>query len=72
MNMNNAIFGELNDGYAGIGKPLTIGTFDLYTTEVSEADILTIYTNEVSRFAPPLPPVTGLSNGRRFGQGFPQ
>ena len=74
MDMNNAVFVELNDGYAGVGKPLNIGTFDLYTTEVSAADILTIYNNEVSRFIPTPPALTPIAeydfqNGSYPGSG---
>lgn len=52
-------------------QPLNLATFKIYLAELDSADLTTIYNNEVSRFSP-LPPVTGLSNGRRFGQGFPQ
>lgn len=48
-----------------------VAVIRFYDTAVDLAFITDQYTNEVSRFTP-LPPVTGLSNGRRFGQGFPQ
>lgn len=48
-----------------------IAVIRFYTAALDSADIANQYTSEVGRFTP-LPPVTGLSNGRRFGQGFPQ
>jgi len=55
-------------------QPITLATFKIYLSDLNSAGLTEIYNSEVSRFTPtpPLPPVTGLSNGRRFGQGFPQ
>ena len=51
------------------------GVLNLYTRVLIPTEITEYYNDTAARFAPPvppLPPVTGLSNGRRFGQGFPQ
>jgi hypothetical protein len=50
---------------------LTFATMKIYTADLNSTDLTSIYNSEKSRFGI-LPPVTGLSNGRRFGQGFPQ
>lgn len=68
--MNNAVFGALNDSYVGIGKPLNIATFDIYTTEISGPDILDKYNNEVSRFITTTPIVEyDFQNGSYSGTG---
>ena len=53
-----------------------IALLTIYNTAIGSTDVTTIFNSQNTRFnappVPPLPPVTGLSNGRRFGQGFPQ
>jgi hypothetical protein len=48
-----------------------LALFNFYEGEIDSTERNQIYNEGLVRFAP-LPPVTGLSNGRRFGQGFPQ
>jgi hypothetical protein len=48
------------------------GVLNLYKRVLIPTEITEYYNDTAARFATPLPPVTGLSNGRRFGQGFPQ
>jgi hypothetical protein len=51
------------------------GVLNIYRRVLIPPEITEYYNDTAARFAPPvppLPPVTGLSNGRRFGQGFPQ
>jgi hypothetical protein len=49
-----------------------LGLFYFYAGEIDSTTRTDLYNEGVNRFNVPLPPVTGLSNGRRFGQGFPQ
>ena len=49
-----------------------LGLFNFYAGEIDSTTRTDIYNEGVARFNVPLPPVSGLSNGRRFGQGFPQ
>lgn len=48
-----------------------LGLVNLYEGPIDSTTRTNLYNEGLARFAP-LPPVTGLSNGRRFGQGFPQ
>jgi hypothetical protein len=57
---------DLNIGLEGLGL------FYFYAGEIDSTTRTDLYNEGVNRFNVPLPPVTGLSNGRRFGQGFPQ
>jgi hypothetical protein len=49
-----------------------LGLFNFYAGEIDSTTRTDLYNEGVNRFNIPLPPVSGLSNGRRFGQGFPQ
>jgi len=49
-----------------------LGLFNMYDGVVDSSTRTDLYNIGVDRFNIPLPPVSGLSNGRRFGQGFPQ
>lgn len=49
-----------------------LGLFNFYAGEIDSTTRTELYNEGVARFDIPLPPVSGLSNGRRFGQGFPQ
>jgi hypothetical protein len=65
-------FGLINGTkFGGTSFPISVSQFWMYNSELSNADILDLYNTTRSRYIP-LPAVTGLSNGRRFGQGFPQ
>jgi hypothetical protein len=63
---------QINQTAVGNDGTITFATFDIYTTQLNAGDLTTIYNNESGRFDNPLPAVSGFSNGRRFGQGFPQ
>ena len=49
-----------------------LGLFNFYAGEIDSTTRTDLYNEGVNRFNVPLPVVSGLSNGRRFGQGFPQ
>jgi hypothetical protein len=72
LNQGSGGYAVLHSGFNP--QSLYISTFKIYLAELDSADLTSIFNAEGSRYgyAPPLPPVTGLSNGRRFGQGFPQ
>ena len=75
----NTLLQTVNQSYATINQnpgsttaPFIFASFQIYDYQLTQSDISTIYTNEVGRFINPLPVISGQSNGRRFGQGFPQ
>jgi hypothetical protein len=72
LNQGSGGYAVLHSGFNP--QSLYISTFKIYLAELDSADLTSIFNAEGSRYGitPPLPPVTGLSNGRRFGQGFPQ
>jgi hypothetical protein len=48
-----------------------VGYYSVLNGPIGPEDVLNIYNSQLPGYIA-LPPVTGLSNGRRFGQGFPQ
>jgi hypothetical protein len=70
------ILGQLINGTGGPSglyySDASFGQFNVYNEALDAGTILQNYEDNVINYIPPLPPVTGLSNGRRFGQGFPQ